>query len=101
MPPRTRDSEPPAVECPDSEVRRHLPDASPRLAVGGELASTPGTSQLAAERQPRRCGPLCACELTNQDTSLIGRCPSFQKSRRSAAIWHLTSKDGRLKRWRS
>ena len=33
--------------------------------------------------------------------SLLGRCPSFPKSRRSAAIWRPTSKGGRWRPWRS
>ena len=34
-------------------------------------------------------------------SSLLGRCPSFPKSRRSAAIWRRTSKGGRWRRSRS
>ena len=71
----------------------------------GAQAGRPGRAQDAQEvaedaRERSRRIRVRALEVL-APTSLLGRCPSFPKSRRSAATWRRTSKAGRWRRSRS
>ena len=93
-----------SCSAPESEVRGQLPGASPRLAPADDLASTPGTSQVIGERQPRRCVPLSAPELTTRDASRPparaprphrGRSPTRRRARRAARPRHRSGAEAR------